>query len=70
MTDELDEWILDEVPGRSVGGQHEHDTVVGEHDTEAEDEEGLHDDVAASEAGDSFIPDTSQQLLNIRVSHE
>ena len=59
MADELDEWFLDELPRLGVGGQHVHEAVVGEHDAELEDEEGLEDDVVPPEPRNSFVPDAS-----------
>ena len=50
MADELDEGLLDELPCLRVGGEHVHDAVVGEHDAQAEDEEGLLDDVTPSKS--------------------
>ena len=70
MTDELDEWFLDELPGLSGGGQHVHEAVVGEHDAELEDQERLVDDVVSPEPRNSLVPDASQQLLHIGMSYK
>ena len=70
MTDELDEWILDELASAGVGGQHVHDTVVRIHEAQPEDDARLVDDVQTAKARNTLVPNTCEELLHVRVRHK
>ena len=70
MTDEFDEGFPEGLARFGVGCDDVHDGEDGEHGPYPDDLQGLEDHVLSSEPGKSFVPDGSQKLLDVWMSHE
>ena len=70
MADELDERVLDHLAPLRIGGDHVGDAIEGVHETQAENGEGLEEDIFPTEAWHALVPDAGQQLLHVRVRYE
>ena len=70
VTDELDEWFLDEFPFLSGGCDHVEHRVDRELHGDFQRLDNLPDGRAAPETGQALIPNSSEQLLDVWVGHE
>jgi len=67
VTEELDERSSYELAGRTLGRDHVHDNKKWEQEADREREERLEDNMAATEPEETFVPESSEQLLTASV---